>query len=299
MPKLLYREKRFGAEAKTLIEQADAICMEYADQGFTLTLRQLYYQFVARDIIPNTMRDYKRLAKLVNDGRLAGLIDWEHVEDRTRNLEALPTWDSPGDILHSAAEGYRHDLWATQDLRIEVWIEKDALAGVIEPVCNLYRVPYFACRGYASASEVWRAAQRFGEYLHARQQILVLHLGDHDPSGVDMTRDIRERLTEFLNLDADGPVFVERIALNMDQIEERRLPPNPAKLTDTRSQGYIMRYGSESWELDALDPGTIHALLEDTIRQHIDWKTWEVELAEESTEKKQIKTFAETWETTQ
>ena len=164
MPRIQYEARRFSKKSQDLIEQANSIIEEYAAQGFILILRQLYHQFVTRVLLPNEVRAYKRLGSVVNDARLAGLIDWDAIEDRTRNLQTLSCWESPQDILVSAAESYRIDRWVDQPVRFEVWIEKEALVGVIEPVCNEFRVPYFACRGYNSQSEMWRAGQRLAEY---------------------------------------------------------------------------------------------------------------------------------------
>jgi hypothetical protein len=189
MPLIQYRDINLRPKALATIEAANTIIAEYADQGFDLTLRQLFYQFVSRALIPNTQRDYKNLGSIVNDGRLAGLIDWSAIVDRTRNLRDLAHWDSPADIVDACARQFRFRLWDDQPCRVEVWIEKDALVGVIEGVCTEYDVPHFSCRGYTSQSELWGAAQRLLE--HDTKECIILHLGDHDPSGVDMSRDIQ------------------------------------------------------------------------------------------------------------
>ena len=128
MPKLAYVSKDFSAKSLATIDLANRIIDEYRAQGYTLTLRQLYYQFVARDLIPNRVQEYKRLGSVVNDARLAGLIDWEAIEDRTRNLRSLAHWTSPDSIVEACASQYRIDKWARQPVRVEVWIEKEALA---------------------------------------------------------------------------------------------------------------------------------------------------------------------------
>ena len=245
MPRIAYIDKKFSADTIAVIDRANVIIEDYQAQGFDLTLRQLYYQFVARGLIPNKDSEYKRLGGIVNDARLAGLIDWAAIQDRTRNLGSLAHWESPNSIINAVASQYRRDLWAGQPYRPEVWIEKDALVGVIEGVCNELDVPFFSCRGYTSQSEMWAASQRLESYL-PDQKPLILHLGDHDPSGVDMSRDIRERLELFM-----GGVEFDRLALNMDQVQQYAPPPNPAKITDSRAVGYIAIHGDESWELDA------------------------------------------------
>src|ERR1700679_3041250 len=123
-------ERRFSAASSAIIETANGILEEYETQGLVLTLRQLYYQFVARGLIPNKQSEYKRLGSIINDGRLAGLIDWSMMEDRTRTLRTISSWDSPGSIVDVVARQYQEDLWASQLFRPEVWIEKDALVGV-------------------------------------------------------------------------------------------------------------------------------------------------------------------------
>lgn len=281
MPKICYTPKNFNRSSQEKIDICNVIINEYAAQGFDLTLRQLYYQLVSRDYIPNNIREYKNLGNLVNDARLAGQIDWNRIVDRTRNLQRLPTWDSPADIIKSAAYSYRIDLWEGQEYQPEVWIEKNALIGVIGPVCERLRIPYFACVGYTSQSEMWSAAQRLRSYITVDNRIpVIFHLGDHDPSGIDMTRDIQERLDLFIGTDMAmrrsrfSGVQIERLALNIDQINQYNPPPNPAKLTDSRSTVYIRDFGYESWELDALDPATISNLIETAVLRYRNEDTW-------------------------
>ena len=135
--KIAYKQKSFNRASLIKIHQAIEILDEYMAQGFKLTLRQLYYQFVARDLIKNTQREYVKLGRVISDARLCGLIDWDAIEDRTRFLRSIPTWDNPADILYNAADQYKEDVWLDQDVYMEVWIEKDALVGVLEPICNL------------------------------------------------------------------------------------------------------------------------------------------------------------------
>lgn len=265
--KIAYIEKAFKPDSLAIIDQANGIIEEYTAQGFDLTLRQIYYQFVARDLIPNTMRSYKRLGSILNDARLAGMVDWNSMVDRTRNLETQATWTNPESIINACASSFDIDLWSDQEFRIEVWVEKDALIGVLQRVCDRWQVPYFSCRGYVSQSELWGAAQRLQRWNDADQIPLVIHLGDHDPSGIDMTRDVLDRL-ELLT--GGIRISVHRIALNMDQVEKYNPPPNPTKITDSRAGGYIATHGDESWELDALEPAVIDALIDARIREAVD-----------------------------
>src|SRR6266699_6899947 len=232
MPRICYVEKKFGASSLHVIRQANAIIADYAAQGYDLTLRQLYYQFVSRDLISTRQAEYKRLGEIINDARLAGLVDWDAIVDRTRSIRALPHWSDPAAIVKAAADSFAVDKWADQPCRIEVWIEKDALVGVFEPVCQELDIPLFSCRGYTSQSEVWGAARRLERYLKADQRVVVLHFGDHDPSGLDMTRDIAGRLSLFLLHD-------------WIRYEAERLGHMPK---DERRRRLVLEHGSRGWD---------------------------------------------------
>lgn len=288
MPLIKYRDVKFHRSTLLQIQMANAIIEEYQQQGFDLTLRQLYYQFVSRDIIPNTLRAYKQLGAVVNDARLAGLIDWNAIVDRTRYLRALPHWSSPADIVRAGAQQFRIDRWENQRYRPEVWIEKDALVGVISQVCNSLSVPYFSCRGYTSQSEMWAAAQRLEGY--GDHTPVIFHFGDHDPSGLDMTRDITDRLEMFM-----GGMRVERLALNYDQVLQYKPPPNPAKTTDARAKAYIKEFGHESWELDALSPTTLAALIRGEIEALQDKKIWKADEQVEKNGRSELSSVAGDW----
>lgn len=290
MPRILYTPKRFSEASEFLIQSANQIVEEYAEQGYSLTLRQLYYQFVARDLLPNKQKEYKRLGSVISDARLAGRLDWLSIEDRTRGVAALEHWDAPEEIIKDAVGWFQLDRWENQSWRVEVWVEKEALAGVFARVCNELDVPYLSCRGYTSQSEMWRASMRLSQYASQGQDTLILHFGDHDPSGIDMSRDIRDRLKVF-----GCPTIVKRIALNMDQVEKYTPPPNPAKLSDTRSLKYIREYGKESWELDALEPSTLTQLVRDEIFLVLDEEQWVNDSKRQERARKELKIVAANW----
>lgn len=276
------------------IERADQVCRSYAAQGFTLTLRQLYYQFVSRDWIPNKDEEYKRLGDLVSKARRAGLLDWDHIVDRGRHLSGNTHWDSPAEIIRSAAYGYQIDTWDDQDSRVEVWVEKEALVDVIGRPARTWDVDWFACKGYVSDSSIWQAGRRLAGYVRRGQDPIVLHLGDHDPSGMDMSRDIEERLRLFMG-DGGHRLDVRRIALNMDQIEAYAPPPNPAKVTDSRSGAYIDQYGDSSWELDALDPTVLAGLIDDEIAGIVDMDLLDEQRARQARERGQLDQVVDNW----
>lgn len=291
MPKIRYVDKKIGASRLATIVKANQIIDEYRRQGFQLTLRQLYYQFVARGFIENNQREYALLGSIVNDGRLVGLIDWNDITDRTRNVRSVAHWSDPTEIVDAVANQFRIDKWATQPYRIEVWIEKDALAGVVEDICTELDVPFFSCRGYTSQSEMWAGAMRLKKHFHQKQTPMVLHFGDHDPSGKDMSRDITDRLELFM-----GGVEFERLALNWNQIEQYAPPPNPAKLTDSRAKAYIAEFGDDSWELDALEPSVIVGLIRDTVTTLRDDEKWAEKVAEEDEHRSLLAKTSARWD---
>lgn len=277
MSKRKYKNIRFHSKSLETIERVNTIVAEYDTQGYELTLRQVYYQLVARGYIPNNERSYKNLGSLINDGRLAGLIDWYAIVDRTRNLRGNSHWDSPAKVIEAARRSYMLDRWKNQPNYVEVLVEKDALIGIVSQICGKLDVPHFSCRGYTSQSEMWSAAQRFIRERH-RESRTIIHLGDHDPSGIDMTRDIQERMDMF-----GADVYVKRVALTMEQIESFNPPPNPTKLSDARANGYIEEYGHECWELDALEPKVITALIRDEVTALLDTDLlYEIERKEET-----------------
>ena len=287
-------DKTFKRESEELIAFSNRIIQTYQNAGYTLTLRQLYYQLVSRDYLANTEANYKKLGNTISDARLAGLVDWDAIEDRTRALASYTTWSSPADVVHSAARSYARDLWAEQPFYCEVWVEKEALAGVVERACEERRVPFFSCRGYVSQSEMYTAAKRLaGE---AWRPIRLIHLGDHDPSGIDMSRDIKDRLELMMGWEAYQSVSFKRIALNRDQITQYNPPPNPAKTTDSRFADYAKRFGGQSWELDALEPNVLVTLIRNTVNVGLDQTAWQEELTIESQERDQIVTLARNME---
>lgn len=278
--------KRFNPEHLAIIKTADEILDDYATQGYDLSLRQLYYQFVARNLLPNTERSYKNLGNIISDARLAGLLDWDMIKDRTREVVANPHWNHPTEIIQACANQFRIDLWATQENYVEVMVEKQALEGVLIPVCQNNDVAFTANRGYCSSSTMYEAGARYGTHLTNSKRVHVIYLGDHDPSGIDMSRDAGERSNLFAR--SHSGVILHRIALNMDQIQELNPPENPAKLTDSRANDYVRRFGNSSWELDAIEPRALATLVENAISELRDPDLWEEALEKQSVHRKNL-----------
>lgn len=298
MPFIEYTPWKPNAATYALVEHAVGIVEEYQQAGYDMTIRQIYYQFVARDLLPNTMPSYGKLKRIIDRARLAGWIDWDTIVDRTRNLHKLADWNGPADIVDQTSRQYRSDRWARQPNRFEVWVEKEALAGVFRRVCDELQVPLFPCRGYPSQSSVWRAARRFEGYTED-QDVTILHFGDHDASGIDMTRDHQERQDLFDHFSPhpeEGLVNVERLALNMDQIEQYDPPPNPAKQTDPRAKDYTRIHGDESWELDALDPTVMEELVRERVLEGRDEDLWREASEEDDESRRQLRLLAENYD---
>jgi hypothetical protein len=295
MSKYAYIEKAFKAPALALIQIANSIIAEYQQQGYVLTIRQLYYQLVARDVIPNTLQEYKRVAGVFNDARLAGVMDWDAITDRTREFLRRPRWVSGAHALRSVARQYHMDMWENQAVRVFVVVEKEALVGVFERVCNRYDIPVLAARGYPSVSVVREfVEQDIIPAVDNDQTVHILHFGDHDPSGIDMSRDLRNRFDLFL--EGQRGYEFERCALNMEQIEELNPPENPAKITDSRFADYARKYGTSSWELDALPPKALEELVVDHVEALYDGNMWEEKQREISTIRSRIEAVAEDFE---
>lgn len=293
MTLIAYRDNKFRRHAsKGAVVQANQIIAEAAADGWhSMTLRQLYYQFVARGFIPNTVQDYKRLGRIVTDARYCGLISWTAIEDAGRNSYHFPEKPTAEDVLAGIDRKLTIDPWADQDVYVEVWVEKQALEATVARPCGLLNTPYMACKGYLSASEAWRAGLRFQRAIDRGKRPVLLHLGDHDPSGIDMTRDNGDRLGEFV---LQG-VEVRRIALNMDQVQEHNPPPNPAKEDDSRFRGYRELYGEESWELDALRQNTIGDIITSELRTFIDQARWDASMAEQVRRREPLRKLQEQW----
>lgn len=282
-------ERNFSDESKKTIGIVNGILEEYRRLNFRLSLRQLYYQLVARDYIPNSQRSYKNVGNLVSNARLAGLIDWEMIEDRNWETSVPAHWKDPAEIVDAAARQFRVDKWENQTYHIEVMVEKDALSGVLEPVCRELDIGITANKGYSSSSMMYEIGKRLEYEASAGKTICVLYLGDHDPSGIDMTRDVEERLVLFSGVDIE----MVRLALNWDQIELWRPPENPAKETDSRYEAYVAKYGDSSWELDAIEPVQLAELVREAVLERRDELAWGEIVDQENAMRNELRSFVD------
>lgn len=293
-------------DQQELLEQIQRIVKAYASQDITLTNRQLYYQLVASDIIPNADKVYKRICKFITDARYAGLVDWDAIEDRGRVPSKHPEWDNIRNLINSAIYSYRLPRWSDQENYVELYCEKQAMESVLKPVADKYHIYFGVNKGYSSASTMYDLSQRIKGKISEGKKAVVLYLGDHDPSGLDMVRDIQKRITEFLIMgddpvdllpdddDEDGRFIVVPLALNMEQIKKYNPPPNPAKITDPRAKWYINEHGRKSWELDALEPKVLMSLTEKGIKEFLDREKYDAWKEREDLEKQALVDFGKT-----
>ena len=321
MPRLQYAKYKPKPVAASVIRTCDEILTRYARRGMDLTLRQLHYQLVAHDLYPdewidaaynrkmgldpntkNTQKNYDRLGNIVSRAREAGMLDWDHIKDRGRSVSKFPHWGDPADFIKKVTKQFNLDMWEDQPKRVEVWVEKDALSQVIEQAADPFDVPTFATKGYMSSSSAWDAAHnRFRKWADREQEVVIIHLADHDPSGVHMTKDVEERIELYGRgyRDEHKPLQlqVERLALTLDQVEEHNPPPNPAKESDSRMPAYVAEFGiTTSWELDALDPEVLVNMIQDAIQSHLDMDLYNARRAQEEHDEEMLKTVADHWD---
>jgi len=298
MAKIAYKNYQPQSANARILGCSNSIIEEFQADSFDVTLRQLYYQMIARDLFPDEWKDdegnknnpksYSKFKAIIGNGRLGGLVDWDSIVDRTRKLNRNSHWETPAELIRACAKQFRLDSRKDQYIYIEVWVEKEAMGGVLQSVCPGLDVPYFACKGYDSLSMIWRAAMRFKQEEESRE-VVVLYLGDHDPSGIDMVRDIQHRLDMF----GCESTVVQKIALSMEQIREHQPPPSPAKITDSRYESYQRLYGDQAWELDALDPRTLVKLITEKVAEITDQEKRDVILQEQEECRGRLRKVAE------
>ena len=300
-------------DQQVLLSKIVEVVRSYKAQGQKLTNRQLYYQLVTENIIPNAEATYKRICTFITDARYGGRIDWDDIVDRARNPSKHSEWDSVKDLIKSAVAAYRLPRWSDQDNYVELYCEKQALEGVFQPVADQFHIYFGANKGYCGASTVYDIAKRIKEQIEAGKKCIILYFGDHDSSGLDMIRDIRDRITEFLTkgedetyykINSDDEVVVDEdniedyfeiipLALNMAQIKQFNPPPNPAKMSDPRAAWYIKTYGKQSWELDALKPNVLIDLATQGIMRYLNADKYNRWVQLEKTQKQKLKDFGE------
>ena len=283
MTKIQYiKPKNFRKNTVVLLEKIVKVVDDYQKQGYRMTLRQLFYQLVTKNILENKESQYKKLSTLLKDARMSGLIDWDVIEDRIRVPSMPGQFDNLSHLVQAAISSYRLDRWENQEYYVEVWVEKDALYGILEPITRKYHVHLLVNRGYSSTSALHESVLRIKEQQDYKECV-VLYMGDHDPSGMNMVHDIRDRFQDF-----ECHATVEPLALTMDQIEQYNLPSNPAKMSDPRSKEYVKEFGKISWELDALNPDVLSELISSNIEKRLNADEYQRVIDRENEEKQEL-----------
>ncbi len=253
-----------------------------------MTVRQVFYQLVSRGTIAKTENEYKQtVIRLLKEMRLDGEVPFDWIADNTRWMRKPRTFNSVEHALRHTARTYRSAVWNTADAYVECWLEKEALAGVLYDVTELYDVPLMVTRGYASLTYLFEAAKHIeacGKPAH------LYYFGDHDPSGKDITRNTEARLREF----APGvEIHFERVAVTQSQIQSLNLPTRPTKKTDSRSKDW----SGGSVEVDAITPQTLRGLTRRCIEQHIDPRQLQVTRTTEQSERQFLEMLAARYST--
>jgi len=293
-----------------------------------LTVRQIYYRLISPpyQLFPNLPQKYKYFDRILTRARERGDVDWHRIEDRARTtIGGDFGWDGTKEYLDSQIqdlknswEYYTRRMWDNQPLYVEVWVEKDALSALFSEVARKYRVLTFPSRGYSSFTKIMEALEdRLIRRFLRSQPVIVLHFTDHDPSGLDMTRDLEKRFLVYMELSFRSLAkqnrmnfqdwFIEkfgnwksktgrgrlceivRCGLTYEQVQRFNLPPNPTKSADPRQSWYVSKFGDQCWELDALPPQELETLIRDSIIKYIDAKQWEADLTQIEAERKELK----------
>jgi hypothetical protein len=244
------------------MERLREIIVDVVGSDAPMTVRQVFYRVVGLGVITNAESEYltvvvRQLTKL----RLEGILPWSWITDGTGWTHKSVWYGSVEEALDATRRHYRRDYWRDLDEYVEVWLEKDALAGVLFRVTDEWGVPLMVTRGFASLSYVHNAAEtieRIGK------PTFIYYFGDHDPSGVEIDRNLERRLREFA---PGSDIFFERVAVKPWQIEELRLPTRPTKRTAHHGRGL---HEGESVEVDAIPPATLLAMVRGAIERHVD-----------------------------
>jgi hypothetical protein len=226
-----------------------------------MTVRQVFYQMVSSGIISKTEASYKNVVvRLLGLMRREGDLPFAWIADNTRWMRKPRTYSSLEQALDQTARTYRRALWDQQHAYVEIWLEKDALAGVLYDVTEEWDVPLMVTRGYPSLSYLHTAAEAISE---ENRSCFIYYFGDHDPSGVDIPRKVEQDLRTFA---PDAELQFQRVAVTPAQIEEWELPTRPTKKSDTRGKNFV----GESVEVDAIPPARLRDLCRQSIEGHVD-----------------------------
>jgi len=266
---------------KAEVEARREALIEIVGEQQPMTVRQVFYQATVRGVIEKTEAGYNKIQTDLVLMRRSGELPYSWLADATRWMRKPATFDGIEEALADCARHYRKALWRDAGAYVEIWLEKDALAGVVYPVTDTYDVPLMVARGYASLSFLHSAAEAISE---RDVPVYIYHLGDFDPSGVNAGEKIEETLRE---LAPDAEIYFERLAVTHEQINVWNLPTRPTKQSDSRAKGF----GAISVELDAISPDNLRDLVEMAIEQHLPPEQFKILKVAEESERLAIEAF--------
>jgi hypothetical protein len=254
-----------GRHAKTIAILNAAV--EVLKTEHPMTVRQVYYRLVSRQDIENSRSRYQAVSDVLVEARKNGDVEWDWIEDRLRQPCSPSMYTDLRDFLGVVNYSYRKDVWPTQPLLLEAWCEKDALSGIFEDTLRPYGVTLNTGRGYDGWDSLYRAQLRYRQARIQDKPVVILYFGDHDPSGEDMVRSLRERLEWFR-----VKVEIVKCAILHEDIDRYNLPPNFAKQTDTRRKAFVEKYGDKCVELDALPVDVLKNRIIEAVESRMDMK---------------------------
>lgn len=246
-----------------------------------MTVRQAFYRATVYGIVEKTEAGYRKVQRVLADLRRHGGMPWSWLVDTSRLVIRADSFESPEEAARATARFYRKALWTDADCRVEVWLEKDALSGVVGPITEDYDVGLYICRGFASLSFLHVAA----EVIRQRQvPTFIYHIGDFDPSGVMAGQKIADTIRQFA---PKAQVKFERLAVTREQIASMRLPSRP-----TKESNHARGWEGESVEVDAIEPDVLRSIVRFAIERHLPRHQWEVMKAIEQSERQALEMWA-------
>ncbi len=275
------RGRPLGSTARAIREAV----LTLPDRYQRMTVRQVFYTLEVDEIVEKSDTGYRQVQKQVLRMRRDGLLPWEFITDGTRWRRRPDAWDSVQDAMSHMAQTYRRDLWRSQRVRIELWLEKDALADVVVDTTSAWGVPLMVSRGQSSATFLWSAAQEARRAWDTGVATYIYALYDRDAAGRRAARTIARELRTH----APGvPILFSLLAVTDEQVEEWSLPSRPAKTKDPEAA----KFNGRAVELDAIPPDRLNQIIKDAIVSHIDPHAWRVEQVAEQEERRILERLA-------
>jgi hypothetical protein len=272
---------------KSEIEALDEALIKIVARFEPVTVRQVFYQAVNWRLVPkDETKGYRVVQRRLVALRKRGDVPYGCIVDGTRYVHGYQRYDDLDEFTTYAAGLYRKDYWAASDVNVEVWLEKDALKGVLVPtVVNECGLGLHVTRGFASVTYLQEAAE---DIEADGRPTYVYVLTDFDPSGVSIAEKVEQELTQRA---PSSDILVNRLAVNREQIERWNLPTRPTKSSDTRASKFRRIHGTDSVELDAIPPDRLRQLVKNAIDGHMEpWRLKQFQIVERE-ERETLKTM--------